>query len=62
MGDCSDFDLLPVSNYDEIDPVLWAYWTSTGKLFKYKKKQEQVFPFFESVRDQVATEKMRDLI
>lgn len=35
MGDCSKFDLVQVNclpNHDDVvDPVLWAYWTSTGK-------------------------------
>lgn len=33
MGDCNGMDYLSfeVLNYDEIDPDLWAYWTSTGK-------------------------------
>lgn len=35
MGDCSKLDLVQVNclrNYDDVvDPILWAYWTSTGK-------------------------------
>ena len=37
MGDCRDFDLFPVLNYNKVDPLLWAYWTSSGNFLFFKK-------------------------
>ena len=48
MGDCNGMDFLSLNvlNYDEIDPDLWAYWTSTGKILKKKKnKTKDTFYF-----------------
>ena len=47
MGDCNGMDFLSLNvlNYDEIDPDLWAYWTSTGKILKKKNKTKDTFYF-----------------
>ena len=47
MGDCNGMDFLSLNvlNYDEIDPDLWAYWTSTGKILKKQNKTKDTFYF-----------------
>lgn len=44
MGDCNGMDFLSLNvlNYDEIDPDLWAYWTSTGKILKKNKQKTHI--------------------